>query len=200
MTEALGHYGERITRVEAHLSDANSLAKANTDEIHCTLETRLVGLDPVIVKERAGTAHQAPQQLRRALAVFRERGRCRSAGDGLLRPQPGPRIHAGRCVEKHAADHDAAVVDGALKYPLQGKSRTTRTAKPSDQPRGNTQLISSHHETAMDAPANSSVARQGRCADRPPGSATLEHFERWRNANPPYRPASGIKSAERNCT
>ena len=59
VTEALGHYGERITRVEAHLSDANILAKANTDEIHCTLETRLVGLNPVIVKERAGTAHQA---------------------------------------------------------------------------------------------------------------------------------------------
>ena len=59
VTAALGHYGERITRVEAHLSDANSPAKTNTDEIHCTLEARLVGLDPVIVKERAGTAHQA---------------------------------------------------------------------------------------------------------------------------------------------
>ena len=56
---ALGHYGERLTRVEAHLSDANSSAKANTDEIHCTLEARLVGLEPVVVKERAGTAHQA---------------------------------------------------------------------------------------------------------------------------------------------
>lgn len=55
----LGHYGERITRVEAHLSDANSPAKANTDEIHCTLEARLVGLDPVVVKDRAGSAHQA---------------------------------------------------------------------------------------------------------------------------------------------
>jgi len=59
VTEALGHYGERITRVEAHLSDANSPAKANTDEIHCTLEARLVEFDPVIVKERAGTARQA---------------------------------------------------------------------------------------------------------------------------------------------
>lgn len=57
--EALGHYGERITRVEAHLSDANGPAKANTDEIHCTLEARLVGLEPVVVTDRAGTAHQA---------------------------------------------------------------------------------------------------------------------------------------------
>ena len=59
VTEALGHYGERITRVEAHLSDANGPSKANTDEIHCTLEARLVGLDAVVVKERAATAHQA---------------------------------------------------------------------------------------------------------------------------------------------
>lgn len=59
VTETLGHFGERITRVGAHLSDANSPAKANTDEIHCTLEARLVGLDPIVVKERARTAHQA---------------------------------------------------------------------------------------------------------------------------------------------
>ena len=59
VTESLGHYGERITRVEAHLSDANSPAKGNTDEIHCTLEARLAGLDPVVVTERAATAHQA---------------------------------------------------------------------------------------------------------------------------------------------
>jgi ribosome-associated translation inhibitor RaiA len=59
VTGALGHYGERIIRVEAHLSDANSPAKANTDEIHCMLEARVVGLEPVVVHERAGTAHQA---------------------------------------------------------------------------------------------------------------------------------------------
>jgi len=57
--ETLGHYGERITRVEAHVSDANGAAKAGTNNIHCTLEARPVGLDPVVVKERAGTAHQA---------------------------------------------------------------------------------------------------------------------------------------------
>jgi hypothetical protein len=59
VTEALGHYGERITRVEAHVSDANGAAKAGTDDIHCTMEAWPVGLDPVVVKERAGTAHQA---------------------------------------------------------------------------------------------------------------------------------------------
>ena len=59
--DALGRFGEQITRVEAHLSDANSHNKANPDEIHCTLEARLVGLDAVVVKDRAVTAHQAIQ-------------------------------------------------------------------------------------------------------------------------------------------
>ena len=75
VTEAVGHYGERITRVEAHVSDANGAAKAGADDIHCTLEARPVGLDPVVVKERAGTAHQAihgaVRKLERALgSVF----------------------------------------------------------------------------------------------------------------------------------
>lgn len=57
--DALGRFGPQITRVEAHLADANSHIKANPDEIHCTLEARLVGLAPVVVKDHAGTAHQA---------------------------------------------------------------------------------------------------------------------------------------------
>jgi len=59
--DALGRFGEQITRVEAHLSDANSHRKANPDEIHCTLEARLVGRDAVVVKDHAVTAHQAIQ-------------------------------------------------------------------------------------------------------------------------------------------
>jgi hypothetical protein len=72
VADALGHYGERITRVEAHVSDANGASRESTDDIHCTLEARLVGLDPVVVKERAGTAHQAihgaVRKLERALS------------------------------------------------------------------------------------------------------------------------------------
>ena len=71
--DALGRFGEHITRVEAHLADANSHVKANPDEIHCTLEARLVGMDPVVVKDHAGTAHQAIQgaisKLKRAVAT-----------------------------------------------------------------------------------------------------------------------------------
>ena len=75
--EALGHFGERITRVEAHLSDAHSHAKTNPDEIHCTLEARLRGLEPVVVKDHAGNAHQAISgalvKLKRALTTALEK-------------------------------------------------------------------------------------------------------------------------------
>jgi ribosome-associated translation inhibitor RaiA len=57
--DALDRFGESITRVEAHLSDANSHVKAGPDDIHCTLEARLVGLDPVVTRDHAGNAHQA---------------------------------------------------------------------------------------------------------------------------------------------
>ena len=59
--DALGRFGEHITRVEAHLSDANSPNKSTPDEIQCTLEARLSGQDAVVVKHRAATAHQAIQ-------------------------------------------------------------------------------------------------------------------------------------------
>lgn len=59
VTSALERFRDHVTRVEAHLSDANSQAKAGADDIHCTLEARLTGFDPVVVKHHAGTAHQA---------------------------------------------------------------------------------------------------------------------------------------------
>jgi ribosome-associated translation inhibitor RaiA len=75
--DALGRFGETVTRVEAHLADENSLAKPAPDEIQCTLEARLVGLDPVVVKHRAGNAHQAISgavaKLKRAIATVLEK-------------------------------------------------------------------------------------------------------------------------------
>ena len=56
---ALGHHGERITRVEAHLSESKDSTKAHSAEAHCSLEARLVGKDPIVVKEAAATSHQA---------------------------------------------------------------------------------------------------------------------------------------------
>jgi ribosome-associated translation inhibitor RaiA len=55
--EALGRFGEQVTRVEAHLVE--HAAKAAGDTVHCTLEARLAGLAPVAVKEHAATPHQA---------------------------------------------------------------------------------------------------------------------------------------------
>ena len=57
--DALARFGERVTHVEAHVTDANGRQKVHPDEIHCTLEARLLGLDPVVVKDRASNAHQA---------------------------------------------------------------------------------------------------------------------------------------------
>ena len=75
--ESLHRFGDHITRVEAHLADANSHVKATPDEIQCTLEARLVGLDPVVVKDKAATAHQAINgaagKLKRAVATAIEK-------------------------------------------------------------------------------------------------------------------------------
>ena len=56
---AMSRFGERVTRVEAHLSDVNGQIKSGVDDVHCTLEARLLGLEPIVVKHRAGNAHQA---------------------------------------------------------------------------------------------------------------------------------------------
>lgn len=56
---AMGRFGERVTRVEVHLSDANSKASTSDSDIHCTLQATLKGLDAIVVKEQSGNAHQA---------------------------------------------------------------------------------------------------------------------------------------------
>lgn len=75
--EALNRFGEHVTRVQAHIADENGHAKTSPDDIQCTLEARLVGMDPVVVKERAGNAHQAIHgavaKLKRAVATVLEK-------------------------------------------------------------------------------------------------------------------------------
>ncbi len=56
---ALGRFGERVTRVEVHLSDADGQTKTGGDSIQCMLEARLAGLEAVVVHERADDAHRA---------------------------------------------------------------------------------------------------------------------------------------------
>ena len=71
VTDAMAHFGERVKRVEAHLSDVSSPGKSGAADIHCTLEARLGGLDAVVVKHHSGNAHQAidgaVRKLRRAV-------------------------------------------------------------------------------------------------------------------------------------
>ena len=89
--DALARFRDHITRVEAHLSDVNSTAKSGADDIHCTLEARLIGLEPLVVKEHAGNAHQAIEgavrKLKRAVETAlakHEEPRRRASPDGLV--------------------------------------------------------------------------------------------------------------------
>ncbi len=50
--DALGRFGDRLTRIEVHINDVNG-AKAGDRDIRCMLEARLKGLDPVAVTEQA---------------------------------------------------------------------------------------------------------------------------------------------------
>lgn len=54
---ALERFGERITRVEVHLSDVNG-AKGGVDT-RCVLEARVAGRPPVAVDEQAEDVHGA---------------------------------------------------------------------------------------------------------------------------------------------
>jgi ribosome-associated translation inhibitor RaiA len=56
---ALGRFGERITRVEVHLSDENSSQKTHGDAIRCRMEARPASRQPVVVTADAATMDQA---------------------------------------------------------------------------------------------------------------------------------------------
>ena len=55
---ALGRFGDRITRVEVHLNDVNG-PKQGDDDNRCQMEARLDGLQPISVSEQAATLDQA---------------------------------------------------------------------------------------------------------------------------------------------
>ena len=55
---AVGRFRDRITRVEAHLSDTNS-HKTKGDDIRCVLEARLAGHQPIAVTHQAATVEIA---------------------------------------------------------------------------------------------------------------------------------------------
>jgi hypothetical protein len=47
----LGRFADRLTRIEVHLKDVNSV-KGGGDDIACTIEARPRGHQPVVVTER----------------------------------------------------------------------------------------------------------------------------------------------------
>ncbi len=55
---AIDRFSDRITRVEAHLSDTNG-HKTKSDDIRCVLEARLAGLQPIAVSHQAPTIELA---------------------------------------------------------------------------------------------------------------------------------------------
>lgn len=67
---AVGRFGDRITRVEAHLSDTNS-HKLKGDDKRCLLEARLAGFQPFAVSHQAATIEiavtEAADKLQRAI-------------------------------------------------------------------------------------------------------------------------------------
>ena len=56
---ALRLFGERITRVEVHLSDEDGKTRGGADQMRCLLDARLAGLQPIAVSHRATTVDQA---------------------------------------------------------------------------------------------------------------------------------------------
>lgn len=56
---ALDRFGNRVTRVEVHLSDQNSVSKPAENDKQCVMEARLAGLKPITVTERGATLEQA---------------------------------------------------------------------------------------------------------------------------------------------
>jgi ribosome-associated translation inhibitor RaiA len=86
---ALGRFGNQITRVEVHLSDADG-PKGKGDDINCLLEARLAGRQPVVVNHQGptinaavdGAARKLEKSLDAQLGKLRDRkGRQSFGGD-----------------------------------------------------------------------------------------------------------------------
>ncbi len=66
----ISRFSDRITRVEAHLSDTNG-HKSKGDDFRCVLEARLAGLQPIVVSHQAPTSElavaEAAEKLERSI-------------------------------------------------------------------------------------------------------------------------------------
>jgi ribosomal subunit interface protein len=73
LDSAIGRFGDRITRIEVHLSDSNGQHKSGPHDKHCTLEARPKGMDPLAVEasneDFQPAIRDAVGKLRRALTT-----------------------------------------------------------------------------------------------------------------------------------
>ncbi len=58
VSATLGHFADRITRVEVHLNDENA-HKGGDRDIRCSMEARVEGLQPMGVNHAAGSLDEA---------------------------------------------------------------------------------------------------------------------------------------------
>jgi ribosome-associated translation inhibitor RaiA len=88
---ALGPFGDRITRVEVHLTDENGSRKAGENDKRCVMEARLAGLQPITVSDSGASLEQAlngaadklEKTLKRTLGRLDDpKGRTSYAGEG----------------------------------------------------------------------------------------------------------------------
>lgn len=91
--DSLGRFGDRITRVEVHLSDENSSEKSGGSDKRCVMEARLSGLQPITVSDEgssleqvlAGAADKLETTLKRTLGRLDDpKGRTSYAGDQTI--------------------------------------------------------------------------------------------------------------------
>lgn len=91
--ESLGRFGDRITRVEVHLSDENSSEKSGGNDKRCVMEARLSGLQPITVSDEGssleqvltGAADKLETTLKRTLGRLDDpKGRTSFAGDQTI--------------------------------------------------------------------------------------------------------------------
>ena len=89
---ALDRYGDRITRVEVHLSDEGGNEGHDSEGTRCLLEARPAGMDPVVVTGSADTVeracHDAAQKMQRLLDTTFGRIDSRDAGATIRQNRP----------------------------------------------------------------------------------------------------------------
>ena len=92
---ALGRFGERVTRVEVHLTDESSSKKSNGNDKRCVMEARLASLQPITVSADgpshgqaiSSAAEKLEKSLDRTLGRLHDpKGRMSFAGEQLPDP------------------------------------------------------------------------------------------------------------------